>query len=98
MNISFSVPPQCIVREDPDYPGGHWLPCAQTNPAKNCLSVKDENDKDDIALVWRDEGADEESLNKMTFEELRAAVWYVTPVNEEFNILDHFTFYEIQIK
>ncbi|KAL0396144.1 UNVERIFIED_CONTAM: putative acyl-activating enzyme 17, peroxisomal [Sesamum calycinum] len=56
MNISFSVPPVCILREDPTHPGGHWLPCATTNPANNCLSLNSERTLEDIAVIWRDEG------------------------------------------
>ncbi|KAK6153506.1 hypothetical protein DH2020_013145 [Rehmannia glutinosa] len=76
MNVFFSVPPECILREDPSHPGGHWLPCATTNPAKNCLSsVK--RTLEDIAVIWRDEAEDEVPVNKMTLKELRASVWLV---------------------
>ncbi|KAF3674160.1 hypothetical protein FXO37_06531 [Capsicum annuum] len=34
MNISFSVSPECILRETPLHPGGQWLPGARLNPAK----------------------------------------------------------------
>ncbi|KAL0431003.1 UNVERIFIED_CONTAM: putative acyl-activating enzyme 17, peroxisomal [Sesamum radiatum] len=77
MNISFSVPPACILREDPTHPGGHWLPCATTNPASNCLSLNSERTLEDIAVIWRDEGDDELPLNKMTLKELRKSVWLV---------------------
>ncbi|KAK4409509.1 putative acyl-activating enzyme 17, peroxisomal [Sesamum angolense] len=77
MNISFSVPPVCILREDPTHPGGHWLPCATTNPANNCLSLNSERTLEDIAVIWRDEGEDELPINKMTLKELRKSVWLV---------------------
>ncbi|XP_022885617.1 probable acyl-activating enzyme 17, peroxisomal [Olea europaea var. sylvestris] len=77
MNISFSVPPECILREDPTHPGGHWLPGAHTNPAKNCLCLNGKRNPDDIALIWQDEGADKVPVKKMTFRELRSAVWLV---------------------
>ncbi|KAL3824700.1 hypothetical protein ACJIZ3_020729 [Penstemon smallii] len=78
MNVSFSVPPQCILQvDDPTNPGGHWLPCAQTNPAKNCLSLTGGKSLDDIALIWRGEGDNEEAVNKMTLKELREFVWHV---------------------
>ncbi|KAL0381334.1 UNVERIFIED_CONTAM: putative acyl-activating enzyme 17, peroxisomal [Sesamum angustifolium] len=77
MNISFSVPPVCILREDPTHPGGHWLPRATTNPANNCLSLNSERTLEDIAVIWRDEGGDELPINKMTLKELRKSVWLV---------------------
>lgn len=75
MNISFSVPPECILREDPTHPGGHWLPEAHTNPATNCLCLNGKRNPDDIALIWQDGGADKVPVKKMTFRELRSAVW-----------------------
>lgn len=77
INISFSVPPKCILLEDPTHPGGHWLPSAQTNPAKNCLMLIGERSLDDISVIWRDEGDDEAPVNTMTLEELRSRVWLV---------------------
>ncbi|KAK4426920.1 putative acyl-activating enzyme 17, peroxisomal [Sesamum alatum] len=77
MNISFSVPPVCILREDPTHPGGHWLPCATINPANNCLSLNAERTLEDIAVIWRDEGDDEVPINKMTLKALRKSVWLV---------------------
>ncbi|KAL6549377.1 putative acyl-activating enzyme 17, peroxisomal [Orobanche hederae] len=76
MNVFFSVPPECILREDPSHLGGHWLPCATTNPANNCLSgVK--RTLGDISVIWRDEAANELPVNKMTLKELRTLVWLV---------------------
>ncbi|XP_020554236.1 probable acyl-activating enzyme 17, peroxisomal isoform X3 [Sesamum indicum] len=77
MNISFSVPPVCILHEDSTHPGGHWLPCAMTNPANNCLSLNAERTLEDIAVIWRDEGDDELPINRMTLTELRKSVWLV---------------------
>ncbi|KAI3463848.1 hypothetical protein Pfo_020511 [Paulownia fortunei] len=77
MNLSFSVPPVCILREDPSHLGGHWLPCATTNPANNCLSLSAQRTLEDIAVIWRDEGDDEVPVNKMTLKELRTSVWLV---------------------
>lgn len=76
MNVSFSVAPECILRENPSYPGGQWLPGANVNPAKNCLNLKRNRTLDDIAVLWRDEGDDELPLQKMTLKELRSRVWY----------------------
>ncbi|XP_052181319.1 probable acyl-activating enzyme 17, peroxisomal [Diospyros lotus] len=77
MCLSFSVPPQCILREDPSYPGGQWLPGAHLNPAKNCLSLNGKRTLDDTVLIWRDEEDDGMPVKKMTLEELRMEVWLV---------------------
>lgn len=77
MNICFSSPPECILREDPTHPGGNWLPSATTNPASNCLSLNAQRTLEDIAVLWRDEGDDDVLINKMTIKELRESVWLV---------------------
>lgn len=92
MNISFSVPPECILREDPTNPGGNWLPCATFNPANNCLSLSVERTLDDIAVIWRDEGDDETPVNKMTLKDLRGSVWYVY-LTLVFGSINHFFLY-----
>ncbi|KAJ8540511.1 hypothetical protein K7X08_032498 [Anisodus acutangulus] len=76
MNISFSVPPECILRESPSQPCGQWLPGARVNPAKNCLSLR-KRTLSDVAIVWRSEGNDEAPVEKMTLQELRESVWAV---------------------
>ncbi|KAJ4823577.1 putative acyl-activating enzyme 17, peroxisomal, partial [Turnera subulata] len=82
MKISFSVPPQCILRESPpgesplSNPGGQWLPGAILNPAKNCLTFNSKRNPDHIAIRWRDEGNDHLPVNSVTLEELRSDVWY----------------------
>lgn len=82
MSVSFSVPPQCILRENPDgenrlsNPGGQWLPGAYVNPVENCLSLNSNRSLDDIAIRWRDEGDDNLPVKSMTLMELRAEVWY----------------------
>ncbi|CAN4115455.1 unnamed protein product [Withania somnifera] len=76
MNISFSVPPECILRESPAHPGGQWLPGARVNPAKNCLSLKNRT-LSDVAIVWQSGGNDEAPVEKMTLQELRESVWAV---------------------
>ncbi|KAH9778423.1 putative acyl-activating enzyme 17 (peroxisomal) [Citrus sinensis] len=83
MSTSFSVPPQCILRENPNgenhlsNPGGQWLPGAFVNPAKNCLSVNSKRSLDDIVIRWRDEGDSGLPVKSMTLKELRAEVWLV---------------------
>ncbi|KAK6773613.1 hypothetical protein RDI58_028851 [Solanum bulbocastanum] len=76
MNISFSVPPECILRESPSHPGGQWLPGARVNPAKNCLSLR-KSTLSDVAIIWQTEGNDEAPVEKMTCQELRESVWEV---------------------
>lgn len=76
MDVCFSTPPECILRDDPTQPGGNWLPSATTNPASNCLTLSGQRTLHDIAVIWRDEGDGELPVNKMTIEELRASVWY----------------------
>lgn len=78
MSVSFSVPPQCILREEPSHPGGQWLPGAYVNPVKNCLNLNSKRNLDDITVVWRDEGNDEMPVKKLTLRELRREVWYAT--------------------
>lgn len=76
MNISFSTPPECILKENSTHPGGQWLPGAYVNPAKNCLTLNKQRTLDDIAIMWRDEGDPRLILQKMTLKELRSSVWY----------------------
>lgn len=83
MSVSFSVPPQCILREDPFpesqlcHPEGQWLPGTYVNPAQNCLSLNRKRSLDDVMVIWRDEGNDEMPVNKLTRKELRSEVWLV---------------------
>ena len=76
MSVSFSLPPQCILRENPSHPGGQWLPGAHLNPAKNCLSLNGKRTLDDGMVMWRDEGDDKLPVRKMTLKELCTEVWY----------------------
>ena len=59
MEISFSVTPQHIIRENSAYPGGQWLPGAFLNPAKNGLRLNRKRKLNDVAIIWRDEGEDD---------------------------------------
>ncbi|PIA63416.1 hypothetical protein AQUCO_00201036v1 [Aquilegia coerulea] len=83
MNVSFSVPPSCILYEysseegHPSYPGGQWLPGALLNSAENCLSVNSKRSLGDVVVKWRDEGDDEVPVKNMTLKELREEVWLV---------------------
>lgn len=83
MNILFSVPPQCVLRENPSGetnlsdPGGQWLPGAFVNPAKNCLSLNGKRTLNDAMVIWRNEGDDDMPVNRMTLQELCSEVWLV---------------------
>ncbi|KAK7304209.1 hypothetical protein RJT34_15331 [Clitoria ternatea] len=83
MNISFSKPPECILRdsllgEEPSsHPSGQWLPGASINPAQNCLSVNEKRSLNDTVIIWRDEQHDDLTLQRMTLKELREEVWLV---------------------
>ncbi|XP_031104945.1 probable acyl-activating enzyme 17, peroxisomal [Ipomoea triloba] len=77
MNVSFSILPECILREDQSHPGGQWLPGAHLNPARHCLSPNRDRNLNDIVLIWRNEGDDEAPVEKMTLKELRSEVWAV---------------------
>ncbi|MFS7911988.1 putative acetate--CoA ligase [Helianthus anomalus] len=92
MSVSFSVPPNCILVDDPSqesqllHPGGQWLPGAYVNPAGNCLNLNSKRKSSDIAVIWRDEGDDESPVNKMTFEKLRSEVWLVAYALEKLGL------------
>lgn len=83
MNISFSVPPSCILREHTTeegrvlYPGGQWLPGAVMNSAGSCLNLNGKKSLDGVMIKWRNEGDDDLPVNCLTLKELRAEVWYV---------------------
>lgn len=83
MNILFSKPPECILRDDlpgddgpSSPPSGRWLPGASINPAQNCLNVNGKRGLNDTVIIWRDELHDDLPLQRMTLEELRQEVWY----------------------
>ncbi|KAL3024584.1 hypothetical protein AAZX31_04G131800 [Glycine max] len=83
MSISFSKPPECILRDSPSgesplsHPSGQWLPGASINPAQNCLNVNGKRSLNDTVIIWRDEQLDDLPLQRMTLEELRDEVWLV---------------------
>lgn len=87
MEISFSVRPTCILKEDSSHPGGQWLPGAVLNAAGNCLNLNGKRRLDDVVIIWRDEGHDSSPVNHMTLNELRAEVRYVTYTKKFFLII-----------
>ncbi|KAF5957753.1 hypothetical protein HYC85_004978 [Camellia sinensis] len=80
ISVSFSVPPQCILRENQSHPGGQWLPGAHLNPTKNCLSLNGKRTLDDIMVIWRDERDDKMPVNKMTLKELCTEAMQLYPL------------------
>jgi hypothetical protein len=95
MNISFSKPPECILRDNPNedgsssYPSGQWLPGASINPAQNCLNLNGTRSLNDTVIIWRDELQDDLPLQRMTLEELRQEVWYATNTLSICNVYLH---------
>ncbi|KAI4374501.1 hypothetical protein MLD38_012487 [Melastoma candidum] len=80
LDLSFSVPPQLILREDSSgkyHPNAQWLLGAVFNPAENCLSLNSKRGLDDDVVVWRNEGEDDLPLKRMSLKELRNEVWLV---------------------
>ncbi|XP_010262187.1 PREDICTED: probable acyl-activating enzyme 17, peroxisomal isoform X2 [Nelumbo nucifera] len=83
MNISFSVPPSCILYEHTSegghlsYPGGQWLPGAILNCAENCLNLNGKRSLNDTMIIWRDEGDDNLPVKHMMLKQLRSEVWLV---------------------
>ncbi|XAR63868.1 Acetate--CoA ligase [Bertholletia excelsa] len=77
LKVSFSVSPQCILRDNLAYPGGQWLPGACLNPARECLSLNGKRTLDNIMLIWRNEEDDNMPVSKTTLKELRTEVWLV---------------------
>ncbi|XP_057438803.1 probable acyl-activating enzyme 17, peroxisomal isoform X2 [Lotus japonicus] len=83
MNISFSKPPECILRDNlpgedrSSLPSGQWLPGASINPAQNCLNVNGNRSLNDTVIIWRDELHDDLPLQRMTLQELRQEIWLV---------------------
>ncbi|CAN6448684.1 unnamed protein product [Victoria cruziana] len=83
LNISFSVPPTCILGNCESHdgglfsPGGRWLPGAMINAAENCFTPNGRRNLHDTAIVWRDEGSDNLPLSRVTFKELYVEVCLV---------------------
>ncbi|XP_062076654.1 probable CoA ligase CCL12 [Humulus lupulus] len=77
LSLSFQEEPKCILdRSDKSKYGGSWLPGAVLNIAECCLlpTSNPKKDDDSLAIVWRDEGCDESSVNFITLRELREQV------------------------
>ncbi|KAH6814385.1 acyl-activating enzyme 18 [Perilla frutescens var. frutescens] len=80
LSVQFSVPPKCILDlSDKSKHGGTWLPGAVLNIADCCLQSNNYLKKhdDSLAIVWRQEGHDDHSIEQMTLKELREQVMLV---------------------
>ncbi|XP_068310642.1 probable CoA ligase CCL12 [Pyrus communis] len=81
LSVSFRKVPKCILdRTDKSKRGGSWLPHSVLNIAECCLLPTriPRKDDDGLAVVWRDEGCDDDSfVNRMTLKELREQVMLV---------------------
>ncbi|GER50673.1 acetyl-coenzyme A synthetase [Striga asiatica] len=78
--IQFLVPPKCILDTSNESKNGvTWLPGAVLNIADCCLHSSDYLKKhdDSLAIVWRNEGHDDENVEHMTLKELREQVMVV---------------------
>ncbi|XP_030508232.2 probable CoA ligase CCL12 isoform X1 [Cannabis sativa] len=77
LSVSFQEEPKCILdKSDKSKHGGSWLPGAVLNIAECCLlpTSYPRKDDDSLAIVWRDEGSDDSSVNLITLKQLREQV------------------------
>lgn len=80
LSILFRKAPKCILdTSDKSKLGGTWLSGSILNIAECCLMPTNYPNKQDdsLAIVWRDEGYDDSSVNRMTLKELREQVMFV---------------------
>ncbi|RAL43062.1 hypothetical protein DM860_009844 [Cuscuta australis] len=78
--IQFREVPKCILdTSDKSKHGGTWLPGSVLNIAECCLMPSSYHKKhdDSLAIVWRNEGHDDEDVNCMSLKELRDKVMLV---------------------
>jgi hypothetical protein len=75
----FHEAPRCILDEtDNSKHGGRWFPGALLNIAECCLLPTSHLRKmeNSMAIVWKEEGADDLPIHQMTLKELREQVMY----------------------
>ncbi|GMN67967.1 hypothetical protein TIFTF001_037049 [Ficus carica] len=80
LSVSFREAPRCILdKTDKSKHGGSWLPGSVLNIAECCLfpTPYPRKNDDSLAVVWRDEGRDDYSVNSMTLKEIREQVMLV---------------------
>lgn len=82
LSLKFHKRPSCILASDEtDFrgepcPGGRWLPGARLNAAECCLQIDSKARAQEAAILWRDEGQEDDSpIQSLTMEELRKRVW-----------------------
>lgn len=79
LSLSFREEPKCILdTTDRTKRSGSWLPGSVLNIAECCLLATSHPKKQEnsLAIVWRDEGFDDSSINSMTLRDLREQVMY----------------------
>ncbi|KAJ4970803.1 hypothetical protein NE237_003902 [Protea cynaroides] len=80
LSVKFHEGPRCILdTSDKSKPGGTWLPGSVLNIAESCLIPTDDPRKqdEDVVIIWRDEGLDDDPVNRMTLREFREKVMMV---------------------
>ncbi|KAL1832011.1 hypothetical protein DCAR_0102027 [Daucus carota subsp. sativus] len=80
LSLSFREEPKCILdTTDRTKRSGSWLPGSVLNIAECCLLATSHPKKQEnsLAIVWRDEGFDDSSINSMTLRDLREQVMLV---------------------
>lgn len=103
MNISFTKPPECILRDNlpgedrSSLPSGQWLPGASINPAQNCLNVNGNRSLNDTVIIWRDELHDNLPLQRMTLKELRQEIWYAACILLSFPFVVKFSCFPLDV-
>lgn len=79
ISLFFREAPKCILdATDRTKRSGSWLPGSVLNIAECCLLATSypKKQEDGLAIVWRDEGLDDSSVNSMTLKDLREQVMY----------------------
>ena len=80
LSLIFHQNPTTILdTSDKSKSGGTWFPGAVLNIAECCLLPGQLQKKTDggVAIVWRNEGFDDDPVNYLSFRELRNQVMYV---------------------
>ncbi|KAL3691862.1 hypothetical protein R1sor_005513 [Riccia sorocarpa] len=77
MSVHFHQKPRCILdTSDESNPGGVWLPGSVLNIAECALSPHPRIGKtdDSVAIIWQNEGSDDQPVQSLTIRELRLQV------------------------
>ncbi|KAJ4971647.1 hypothetical protein NE237_004746 [Protea cynaroides] len=80
LSVIFRKGPRCILdTSDKSKHGGTWLPGSVLNIAESCLLSTDYPRKqdEDVVVIWRDEGLDDNPVNRMTLREFREQIMMV---------------------